>query len=81
MIGDPQALAAEPRSGSANPQQALDMDAAVAAALGVVTEALAQRRQLAEQAAIETAPLPAPAPARRWSARGVARAMKRGVSG
>ena len=81
VIGDPQALAAEPRSGSANPQQALDMDAAVAAALGVVTEALAQRRQLAEQAAIETAPLPAPAPARRWSARGVARAMKRGVSG
>jgi hypothetical protein len=82
VIGDPQALAAEPRSGEDDPQQALDMDAAVAAAVGVVNEALGQRRQLVEQAALlEKAAEPVPTPQRRWSARGVARAMKRGVSG
>lgn len=82
VIGDPQALAAEPRSGEDDPQQALDMDAAVAAAVGVVNEALGQRRQLVEQAALlEKAAEPVPTPQRRWSARGVARAMRRGVSG
>ncbi len=81
VIGDPQALAAEPRSGADDPQQALDMDAAVAAAIGVVTESLAQRRALVEQAQVEQAAAPVSAPQRRWSAKGVARAMKRGVSG
>lgn len=74
VIGDPAALAVLARSGSTSKPEALAMDAAVAGLKGVLLESLQERRKLAEIAAV---PSSEHSPRRRWTARGVAKALKR----
>lgn len=84
VIGDPAALAARPRSGSGERPELLSIDAAVAGSAGLVLEALAERRALEEKAkAAEAAAASVeavPSRGRRWTAKGAARAVKRGFS-
>ena len=80
VIGDPADLALRPRSGDLDRPDVVSIDAAVAGTAGLVLEALAERRALEEKvkaAAVET---PAPTRRGRWTARGAARALKRGFT-
>ncbi|MEZ5186666.1 MAG: hypothetical protein R2720_13050 [Candidatus Nanopelagicales bacterium] len=81
VIGDPVDLAVRPASGSIDKPEALTMDAAVAGTAGLVLESLAERRALAEKIGT-AAPAQTGAKGRRnrWTARGAARALKRGFS-
>jgi hypothetical protein len=81
IIGDPADLALRPRSGPVDKPEVMSIDAAVAGTAGLVLEALAERRALAEEAKVAQAVAPESAKRRlRWTARGAARAMKRGFS-
>ncbi len=80
IIGDPAHLAVRPRSGSGQRPDVLSIEAAVAGSAGLVLEALAERRALEEKAATAAAVEPVPPRQRRWTARGAARALKRGFS-
>ncbi len=80
IIGDPEDLAVRPRSGDLDRPEVLSIDAAVAGTAGLVLEALAERRALEEK--VKTAAVPVAQPTRRsrWTARGAARALKRGFT-
>lgn len=80
VIGDPADLALRPRSGDLDRPDVVSIDAAVAGTAGLVLEALAERRALEEK--VKAASVEAPASTRRsrWTARGAARALKRGFS-
>lgn len=80
VIGDPADLALRPRSGDLDRPEVVSIDAAVAGTAGLVLEALAERRALEEK--VKAAAVAAPVPTRRsrWTARGAARALKRGFS-
>ncbi len=80
VIGDPADLALRPRSGDLDRPEVVSIDAAVAGTAGLVLEALAERRALEEK--VKAAAVEAPVPTRRsrWTARGAARALKRGFS-
>ncbi len=80
VLGDPAHLAARPRSGPGERPESLSIEAAVAGSAGLVLEALAERRALEEKAATAAAPEPVAPRQRRWTARGAARALKRGFS-
>jgi hypothetical protein len=80
VIGDPADLAVRPRSGASDRPESLSIDAAVAGTAGLVLEALAERRALEEKAKSAAVAAPAPTRASRWTARGAARALKRGFS-
>ena len=78
VIGDPADLALRPRAAASDEPEVLSIDAAVAGASGLVLEALAERRALEEKLKTANAPQPVPPRAKRWTARGAARALKRG---
>jgi hypothetical protein len=80
VIGDPADLAVRPRSGPGDRPEMLSIDAAVAGTAGLVLEALAERRALEEKAKTVAAEAPAATRRGRWTARGAARALKRGFS-
>lgn len=74
IIGDPEELAREPRSGPTARPDEMSIDAAVAGVTGLVLESLKERRQLQEQVRVATEQQPAAAQ-RRWAQRGVAKVM------
>ncbi len=80
VIGDPADLAVRPRSGSDDRPDLLSIDAAVAGTAGLVLEALAERRALEEKAKAVAEDIPTETRRSRWTARGAARALKRGFS-
>ena len=80
VIGDPADLALRPRSGDLDRPDVVSIDAAVAGTAGLVLEALAERRALEEKVKAAAVEPPAPTRRSRWTARGAARALKRGFS-
>ena len=80
VIGDPADLAVRPRSGPGDRPETLSIDAAVAGSAGLVLEALAERRALEEKVKVAAQAVPAATRRGRWTARGAARALKRGFS-
>lgn len=80
IIGDPADLAVRPRSGSGDRPETLSIGAAVAGSAGLVLEALAERRALEEKVKLAAQAVPADTRRSRWTARGAARALKRGFS-
>lgn len=80
VIGDPADLALRPRSGDLDRPDVVSIDAAVAGTAGLVLEALAERRALEEKVTAAAVETPAPTRRGRWTARGAARALKRGFT-
>lgn len=80
MIGDLSDLAVRPRTGSGDKPEVLSIDAVVAGSAGLVLEALAERRALEEKVKSLSATAPQQTRRSRWTARGAARALKRGFS-
>jgi len=80
VVGDPADLAARPRSGGGDRPETLSIDAAVAGSAGLVLEALAERRALAEKVKLAAEAVPPASRQSRWTARGAARALKRGFT-
>lgn len=75
IIGDPEQLTLEPRSGQAGRPEEMPIDAAVAGVAGIVMQALKERRQLEEQARLAAEAADAAPAEQRWSRRGVSKVL------